>query len=405
MAKEPQAPPWIDLGSVEELRDRPLREIKAGSLRIALSYRDGQFGAISGICNHVGGPLGDGTLDGEYVVCPWHHYKFHRSSGDGEPGYEADRVPQYALKIENGRVLRQPEAVKASKPPATSAAPIGAQAEARTGWRFASQASRPRSWTSTTRATRLPKCCSSMRWHTPKRRELRDAADPAQRPQVPPLRGVLLQERTACTWPCSITEMDQSDQMDQVYEAVVHWADVVLLATPIRWGAPSSLYYKMAERMNCIQNQITMRNEVLIRNKVVAFIITGRSGQHPGRGRADAHVLQRARVRVSAVPVHRALARLGRPRTWSATSSTCARAARCAKARASWSRGPCIWRAISSSSTCRANISSGAGVRRIIPRIITASIRTPNKNQGGECRETHAHGNHERQARVDSHGC
>jgi multimeric flavodoxin WrbA len=50
---------------------------------------------------------------------------------------------------------------------------------------------------------------------------------------------------------------------------------VVLVATPIRWGAASSLYYKMVERMNCIQNQITIANRVLLRNKVVALIITG----------------------------------------------------------------------------------------------------------------------------------
>jgi len=55
----------------------------------------------------------------------------------------------------------------------------------------------------------------------------------------------------------------------------VHWADILLIATPIRWGAASSLYYKMVERMNCIQNQITLNNKVLIRNKVAAFIITG----------------------------------------------------------------------------------------------------------------------------------
>src|SRR5262249_8180779 len=36
-----------------------------------------------------------------------------------------------------------------------------------------------------------------------------------------------------------------------------------------------SLYYKMAERLNCIQNQITTHDRVLIKNKVVAFIITG----------------------------------------------------------------------------------------------------------------------------------
>ena len=69
--------------------------------------------------------------------------------------------------------------------------------------------------------------------------------------------------------------MDKTDQLDQVYEMAVHWADILLVATPIRWGAASSLYYKMVERMNCIQNQITLNNKVLIRNKVAAFIITG----------------------------------------------------------------------------------------------------------------------------------
>ncbi len=69
--------------------------------------------------------------------------------------------------------------------------------------------------------------------------------------------------------------MDPKDQMEQVYEGMVHWADVIAVATPIRWGAPSSLYFKMAERMNCIQNQITIRNRVLLRNKVACFVITG----------------------------------------------------------------------------------------------------------------------------------
>jgi multimeric flavodoxin WrbA len=79
----------------------------------------------------------------------------------------------------------------------------------------------------------------------------------------------------ACTWPCAITEREPDDQLTAVYEGLVHWADVVLISTPIRWGSPSSLYYKMAERLNCVQNQITIHNNVLIRNKVAAFIITG----------------------------------------------------------------------------------------------------------------------------------
>ena len=63
--------------------------------------------------------------------------------------------------------------------------------------------------------------------------------------------------------------------MDRVYEGIVHWADVILVATPIRWGGASSLYYKMVERMNCIQNQETVAGRHLLRNKVAAFIITG----------------------------------------------------------------------------------------------------------------------------------
>ncbi len=69
--------------------------------------------------------------------------------------------------------------------------------------------------------------------------------------------------------------MDPKDEMGQVYENLVHWADVVILSTPIRWGNASSLYYKMAERLNSVQNQITINNRVLIKNKVAGFLITG----------------------------------------------------------------------------------------------------------------------------------
>ncbi len=87
--------------------------------------------------------------------------------------------------------------------------------------------------------------------------------------------GYYSKSARACTWPCSITQMDPSDQMEQVYEAFVHWGDVLLVATPIRWGAASSLYYKMVERMNCIQNQETIANRQLLEKKTAAFIITG----------------------------------------------------------------------------------------------------------------------------------
>ncbi|MFN0058411.1 MAG: flavodoxin family protein [Planctomycetota bacterium] len=79
----------------------------------------------------------------------------------------------------------------------------------------------------------------------------------------------------ACTWPCSISQMDPKDGMHTVYDNLVFWADVVLVATPIRWGVASSLYFKMAERLNTVQNQITIKNRVMLKDKVAGFIVTG----------------------------------------------------------------------------------------------------------------------------------
>ncbi len=96
---------WLDVGSVEELSKTPLRHVTAGGRELAVSFKDGRFGVVSNACNHVGGPLGDGRLDGDYITCPWHNWKFHRCDGKGEPGFEADAVPAYTVKAEGGRLL------------------------------------------------------------------------------------------------------------------------------------------------------------------------------------------------------------------------------------------------------------------------------------------------------------
>ena len=95
---------WIDLGPTEKFISDKVTSIKIDKTTLAIIYKDEKFGVISGVCNHVGGPLGEGNLDGDYVVCPWHYWKFHFQTGEGEPGYEADKVPSYKWKMENGNL-------------------------------------------------------------------------------------------------------------------------------------------------------------------------------------------------------------------------------------------------------------------------------------------------------------
>jgi nitrite reductase/ring-hydroxylating ferredoxin subunit/multimeric flavodoxin WrbA len=266
-------PAWHDLGPIEELSRHPLQQIVVGRTRLAVSFMNGSFAVISGACNHAGGPLGEGHLDGDYIVCPWHNYKFHHVTGEGEPGYESDRVPRYDSKVENGRLLVNLEAAT-TRSVQHHPHPLARKIERGTG------PIRIVGISTTAMDEANPRASTSERLLVAALDHARGSSCEARLIRLSALRfraceGYYSKSAHACTWPCTITQLHEDDQLDQVYEALVHWADVVLLATPIRWGNASGLYYKMAERFNCVQNQITIRNRVLIQNKVAGFIVTG----------------------------------------------------------------------------------------------------------------------------------
>jgi nitrite reductase/ring-hydroxylating ferredoxin subunit/multimeric flavodoxin WrbA len=264
---------WQDLGPAEDFQRSELTEASLGRARVAVSWRDGKFGVVSGTCNHVGGPLGKGRLDGDYIVCPWHNWKFHRVDGKGEPGFEEDRVPAYEVRVEKGRLLVRSPSARHKKPhePHPLARPVGR----------ADGAIRVAGISTTNMDESNPRYSTSDALLDVSLGHARDALGcETKLIRLSALKfrnceGYYSKSASACTWPCSITQMDAKDELTEVYEALVHWADVVLVATPIRWGVASSLYFKMAERLNCIQNQITIRDNALIRRKVAAFVITG----------------------------------------------------------------------------------------------------------------------------------
>ncbi len=266
---------WHDLGPVEEFKAKPLLQVVVDRTAIAISQRNDVFGAVSGVCNHAGGPLGEGHLEGEYVVCPWHQWKFHCRTGVGEPGSEDDRVPSYEVRVENGRLLLNLEPLTQRHKSPHAPHPLARPVRREPG------PMRVAGLSTTSMDRNAPRYSGSDDL-------LQAALHHAESVLAAQTRLIRLNDLSfrscegyyskaarACTWPCSITQMDPKDELDRVYEAFVHWADVVLVATPIRWGAASSLYYRMAERMNCIQNQITTHDRVLIRNKVAAFVIVG----------------------------------------------------------------------------------------------------------------------------------
>lgn len=265
---------WHDLGPVKLFKHPALRQLEFGGVKIALSYRKGAFAAVSGECNHVKGPLGKGHLKGDYVVCPWHGWTFHRKTGRGQPGYEKACLPRHEVKIKNGHLFVNLTAASRREHEFHPPHPLARQVKRAAG------PIRVVGISTTAMEKMNPRYSTSEDLLKTALRRASTLGAETRLLQLNNLRfnscgGFYSKDEHACTWPCTFTQMDPKDQLDKVYEALVFWADVVLIASPIRWGNPSALYLKMAERLTCIENQMLINDTVLIKNKVAGFIITG----------------------------------------------------------------------------------------------------------------------------------
>lgn len=80
------------------------RSVEIEDRCIALfNLNNGDIYALDNTCPHAGGPLGEGTLDGEFVECPWHGWKFNVRTGERKrnPAQEWT-VASYPVQTEDG---------------------------------------------------------------------------------------------------------------------------------------------------------------------------------------------------------------------------------------------------------------------------------------------------------------
>ncbi|HEV8070835.1 MAG TPA: Rieske 2Fe-2S domain-containing protein [Planctomycetaceae bacterium] len=95
---------WHRVAAVGEVPAGSARELTVAGRVIALYNVDGTLYALDGICPHLGGPLGEGTLEGPVVTCPWHGWQFDVTTGRNclSPRIEQSRFP---LKVEGNDVF------------------------------------------------------------------------------------------------------------------------------------------------------------------------------------------------------------------------------------------------------------------------------------------------------------
>jgi thiamine pyrophosphate-dependent acetolactate synthase large subunit-like protein/nitrite reductase/ring-hydroxylating ferredoxin subunit len=67
--------------------------VVAGGRAICITRTEAGWGALDNRCPHQGGPLGDGQIEGGYVICPWHAYEYDPVTGTPPPGFRDAATP------------------------------------------------------------------------------------------------------------------------------------------------------------------------------------------------------------------------------------------------------------------------------------------------------------------------
>lgn len=98
---------WHPICRVEELPHSGGRTVRAGKMEIALfRLSDDRIRAVDNRCPHKQGPLAEGMVSGDSVICPLHARKISLESGQVLPP-DSGCVKTYPAKVENGQVLLQ----------------------------------------------------------------------------------------------------------------------------------------------------------------------------------------------------------------------------------------------------------------------------------------------------------
>ncbi len=79
----------------DEIPPGTIREFQLDGKNVAIANVDGKFHCINNICLHRGGPLGQGEMEGDCVVCPWHGWTYDVTTGklQSNPAIGVDTYP------------------------------------------------------------------------------------------------------------------------------------------------------------------------------------------------------------------------------------------------------------------------------------------------------------------------
>jgi sulfoxide reductase heme-binding subunit YedZ len=99
---------FVDTCAVADIPENRARIVCLSAERVAVFKYDGKISAVSNVCQHQNGPLGEGKVVLGCITCPWHGYQYIPETGASPPPF-VEKVPTFNVRVKNGRVFVHPK--------------------------------------------------------------------------------------------------------------------------------------------------------------------------------------------------------------------------------------------------------------------------------------------------------
>ncbi|MGB8166726.1 MAG: Rieske 2Fe-2S domain-containing protein [Chthoniobacteraceae bacterium] len=105
-----EADGFFSVTKTTELRESEGRVVVADGQRFALYLQNGRAFALSNVCRHQGGPIGEGRIVNGCITCPWHGFQYKAADGCSPPPF-TEVLPTYPLRIVGETIYLSPQAL------------------------------------------------------------------------------------------------------------------------------------------------------------------------------------------------------------------------------------------------------------------------------------------------------
>jgi len=94
---------WVLVGKLSDIPNTLAKIVKVGPENIAVFKYDNKISAVSNVCKHQNGPLGEGRIIDGCITCPWHGYQYYPHNGCSPPPF-TEKINTYKTMIEKDEV-------------------------------------------------------------------------------------------------------------------------------------------------------------------------------------------------------------------------------------------------------------------------------------------------------------